>query len=94
MFDINLLTDELTLIDVYATWCGPCKMISPNIEKAVSINNIKLIKVDIDDNLLFANKYNINSIPTLLLFKNKKLISTIVGYKDLEELSDWINSYK
>lgn len=91
---INLIDEDLTLVDVYASWCGPCKMISPNIEKVKEMLGIKVIKIDADENLDVVKEYSISSIPTLMLFKNKKLISTTVGYHTVEELMEFINNNK
>lgn len=86
----ELLDEGLTLVDVYAVWCGPCRMISPNIEEVSNKLGIKVIKVDVDKNLDVASKYQINSIPALLLFKNKKLVSSSLGYMETEEIEKWI----
>ena len=86
----DIISEEMTLVDVYATWCGPCKMIVPNIEEVSKKLGIEVIKVDIDENIDVARTYNIDSIPTLLLFKNKKLIDMSVGYRETSYLENWI----
>lgn len=87
----DLLANDLTLVDVYAVWCGPCRMLSPIVEELSK--KIDVIKVNADENIDVAEKYQIYSIPTLLLFKEKKLVANSVGYKELEELNSWITSY-
>ena len=68
------------LIDFYADWCPPCKKLSPIVEKVANENsNVKFVKINIDDEEELANKYNISSIPTLLLIKNGEEIERSVG---------------
>ncbi|HPF83245.1 MAG TPA: thioredoxin family protein [Bacilli bacterium] len=86
----DLLDNDLVLVDMFATWCGPCRMMSQIIEELDKIIDIKIIKVDVDLNIPLAQTYNVSSIPTLLLFKNKKLISKKIGYMELEDLKKWI----
>ena len=93
--DLNNLSDNLTLIDVFATWCGPCKMLAPVIEEFSENNKDVLVyKVDADQSLDLCRKYNIQSIPTLLLFKNKELIARTGGYMDIDELEEWVKENK
>ncbi len=70
-----------TLVDFWAVWCGPCKMIAPVIEEIAveKAGSIKVCKVDVDKNRGIATKYGIRSIPTLLLFKNGQVVEQIVG---------------
>ena len=74
-------SDKTTIVDFYADWCGPCKMMSPVIEKIAeeNVENIKVGKVNVDDNQELAMKYNVMSIPTILVFKNGKLEKTFIG---------------
>lgn len=69
------------LVDFWATWCGPCKMISPIIDQiATEMAGVaKVGKVDVDGNVSLANRFGIRSIPTLLFFKNGELVDTITG---------------
>ena len=89
----NILTEDLTLVDVYANWCGPCKMIAPIVLEVTDKLGINLIKVDIDENMDVARAYKIDSIPTLLLFKNKELLAKEIGYKDKDFLEKWLLLY-
>ncbi len=91
MKKFNELTNELTLVDFYATWCGPCKMIAPVLEQ---LKNIDVIKVDVDEERELTNKFGISAVPTLILIKNKEEIARTQGYHDLEELEAWINQYR
>jgi len=76
------ITDNMkegpVIIDVYTHWCGPCKFLSPILEKLNDEGLIKLIKIDLDQNRPLGNKFNITAIPTLLFFKNGDLYNGII----------------
>jgi len=77
------------VVDLFATWCGPCKMLSPILDEiSEEITTTKFYKIDVDDNEDIAREYNVMSIPTVLVFENGKLINTIVGLKSREFLVD------
>ena len=88
-FDDNIKGDK-TLVDFFATWCGPCKMLSLVIEKFDKKNTIPIIKVDVDECEEVASKYRIFSVPTLIIFENGKEIKRKTGYMGLEELEKWV----
>ena len=78
---------ETVLIDFYATWCMPCKVMSPIIEEiAKEHKEIKVVKIDIDRNEELAIKYNIMSIPTMLIMKNGEVTKTMVGIKEKQDI--------
>ena len=86
-FDNIIKEGEKVLVDCYAVWCGPCKMLSPIIDEIAEKNSIyKFYKLDIDNAQSIANRYGIMSIPTLLLFENGKLKDTLIGFRSKEEL--------
>ena len=87
--DFNELIKEKVLVDFYATWCGPCKMITPELEKAES--DIKVIKVDVDEFEELARKYGVMSIPTLILFDKEKEIKRNIGFMDKERIEKFLN---
>ena len=87
----NLVNDDFVLVDFYANWCGPCKMLSPVLEELENSRGVKVVKVDVDKNEEVARTYGVMSIPTLIMFKNSELVDKKVGYIPIELLSDWIN---
>lgn len=79
----------IALVDFYADWCGPCRIVSPIIEElAKELTNIKFIKIDVDENQELATQYSIFSIPTFLIFKEGKLINQLVGVLTKESFLD------
>lgn len=73
--------DGRVLVDFYAVWCGPCKMLAPIVEKVVEENpEVKLLRVDVDKNEELSARYNIVSIPTLIYFKDGNPINASVGF--------------
>ncbi len=75
------------MLDFWAVWCGPCRLLSPVIEEIAAENpNIKVGKVNVDNEMSLAEKYQIMSIPTVMVFKNGKLVDTSVGVKPKREL--------
>ncbi len=84
---------EPVVVDFWAEWCGPCRLIAPALEEIASEmkGKIKIAKLNVDENPGVANKYGIRSIPTLLLFKDGKQIGTKVGAGPKSELFNWIN---
>ena len=85
---------NLVLVDFWAEWCGPCKQISPILEEISNEkDNLNILKLNIDENPATPQKYNVRGIPTLMLFKDGKLIDTKIGSLPKSSLEDWINSY-
>lgn len=82
-FKTAIEDNEILLVDMYAEWCGPCKMLAPVLEDiALKYNtNVKIIKVDVDKEPEIAEKYNVRSVPTVLFFYNGALKQTLVGFQ-------------
>ena len=94
-FENEVLKSNLpVIVDFWAEWCGPCKMLSPILEELSNEmkNEIKVVKVNLDENQDLAMKYSIRSIPTLLLFKEGNLIDTKVGLLPKSEIVTWFKS--
>ena len=98
------LTDEnfqktiakgVTLVDFYATWCGPCRMIAPIVEQLSGMMQGKATigKLDIDQAQQVTNQLQITSVPTVILFKDGKEVKRVVGVKDLDFLKNLIESF-
>ena len=81
-FDAEVLQSKVpVLVDFWATWCGPCRMIAPVVEELAKHyeGKLKVAKVDVDNNTRIATKYDIRSIPSLYIFKGGKVVQTIIG---------------
>lgn len=92
--NLNEISNELTLIDFFANWCGPCKMLGPVLEEFSEKTGLEVYKIDCDQSVELAREFNVQSIPALFLLKDKKVIDNKVGYMDIDELEEWINTYK
>lgn len=85
------LKGDLVLVDFYADWCGPCKMQSPILEEVSNeMDNVTIVKLNVDNDPAIAQKFNVMSIPTLMLFKNGDAIATTVGFQAKPQLIDFI----
>jgi thioredoxin 1 len=94
-FDSDVLkSSEPVVVDFWAEWCGPCRMIAPSLEEIATEmkGKVKVAKLNIDENPAVAGKLGIRSIPTLMLFKDGKLASQKVGAAPKGELVKWINA--
>ena len=80
------------LVDFWAEWCGPCKMIAPHLEAIAAElgDKVQVIKVNIDENPLTPTKYGVRGIPTLMLFKNGEVAATKVGALPKSKLMEWV----
>jgi thioredoxin 1 len=82
----NLIKNNVTLVDFYADWCGPCKMLSPIIETFSNTTNINVVKINVDNFQTLAARYGIRAIPTLIWFKNGEVVNKQNGSCSLDTL--------
>jgi len=95
-FDTEVLSSDVpVLIDFWAVWCGPCKMVAPVVEELAAEydGQLKVGKIDVDAHKQAAMKYGIRSIPTLLLFKDGKVVQQIIGALPKNQLEEKIKSF-
>ena len=92
-FDAGIASG-VVVVDFWATWCGPCKMLAPIIEEvAENLTEVKFGQVDVDVYPEIARKYDVNSIPNVCLFKDGQLVDRSIGVVDDEELTEFIQKH-
>ena len=86
--ELKINSEKPVLVDFFADWCGPCKMMAPIVEELATEldGKVKVGKINVDENSDIAVEYNVMSIPTLIIFKNGKEEKRLVGLRDKEEL--------
>lgn len=91
----NTVANGLVLVDFWATWCGPCKMLAPTIDAIATEYKDRVVvgKVDVDESEAIARRFGIMSIPTLFLFKDGEVVEKLVGYRLKMELEQLLNKY-
>lgn len=89
------ISSGLVLVDFYADWCGPCKMLAPVLEEvSKEMEGLTIVKLNVDDVPTIANQYGIRSIPTIILFKNGNKVAQSMGFQPKEMLTAWIDQNK
>ena len=94
-FEQNVLNGSgLSVVDFFATWCKPCQMLAPVIEEVSNTyENVSFYKIDIDKETALAEKYYIMSVPTIMFFKDGKLLDQVIGYRSVEEMQELVLKY-
>ena len=87
----SLIKEGLTIVDFYAEWCGPCKMMGPVLE---TLENVNVIKVNVDSNEELSTEYRIMSIPTLVFFKDGEKKEEVVGFHSKEQIEEILGKIK
>lgn len=93
-FDSTLEAHDLVLIDFWAEWCGPCKMLSPILDEIAEERGLWVGKLNVDENPVKSAEFSVSSIPTMVLFKSGQPVHTMVGAKPkhviMKEISEWL----
>jgi thioredoxin 1 len=94
-FDSLLAAESLLVVDCTATWCGPCKLVAPLIDKLADdfSDRAKIMKLDLDENKSIAKRFGLRSIPAVMFFKQGELVETLVGVKSYEEFKTTVENH-
>lgn len=93
-FEQSIKDNNLLIVDFWAPWCGPCRMLTPILEKVMSANVCAVGKINVDEEEDLAEIFRISNIPTLILYKNGKMVDKKVGYMDYDSIVKWVKSYE
>ncbi|MGG7164125.1 thioredoxin [Clostridium ihumii] len=87
--------EGVVLVDFFATWCGPCKMIAPVLDElSVEMKeNVHMVKVDINESMELAKEFKVMSVPTMAIFKNGEMVDRIIGFTDKSDIKSKLESY-
>ena len=87
------IENGVVVVDFFATWCGPCKMLAPVSDEASQEVDATFVKVDIDQSLEIAQRFNITTVPTMMIFKNGQKVDSMVGFMPKEKLVEKVKSH-
>ena len=93
-FEEEVIKSEMpVLVDFWAAWCGPCQMLAPTIDElAAELTEVKVCKVNVDENPELASRYKIMTIPSLLVFRNGEVVNRSIGVKTKKEIKEFIEA--
>lgn len=91
-----LKSGKVVLVDFFATWCGPCRMLAPELEKVEEAVKefAEIVKVDVDENRNLAKEYGVMSVPTLVVIKDGEEVERVVGFRQSKDLVQLLEDYK
>lgn len=91
----KVVAQGVTLVDFFATWCGPCKMLHPELEKLSDAyaGKAKVVKIDVDENQSLAMRFQVQSVPTLLIFKDGVMVARTMGYQPFPQLAKLLDQH-
>ena len=93
-FQKEVLDKDFVVVDFFAEWCGPCRMISPFLESIESEIGVNIVKINIDESPNIATKYEVMSIPTIMIFKKGEKVAESVGAASKARLTEWIKKHQ
>ena len=90
----TLVKSGVTLVDFFATWCGPCQMLGPVLDELSNSADYKIVKVDVDQANELAVQFGVRSVPTMVIFKDGQPVETLVGFMTQDEIDKKVQAYK
>lgn len=87
----ELIKEGIVLVDFYAEWCGPCKMLAPALEGVANQRDVSVVKVNVDEQEEIARRFGIMSVPTLFVYKNGQIVAQKSGFQTIDMLNEWID---
>lgn len=91
--ELVLNSSGVVVLDFYASWCGPCRMLAPILEEVEEETNVTVYKMDVDESANVPREYGVMSIPTVCIFKDGKFQEKFIGFKQKEEIIEILNKY-
>lgn len=90
----TLVQNGVTLVDFFATWCGPCQMLGPVLDELSNNADYKIVKVDVDQANELATQFGVRSVPTMVIFKDGQPVETLVGFMTQDEIDKKVQAHK